>query len=405
MLLAAVGVLHKPAAAQIWLGLGYDGLSQEYFLTVIDTTFLTPDSVDQLRRTATAINEGEFSLRSRVGRNLSWDQTTSYGSVYWQHRSYLSAYTPRNKSIWAGLEYRLNLKTPHDTAEASAFSDFVFHEVRGRLQKQFSRFALGLKGSTELVNYPGAQDLAYDYRQYRGDLTFSRASDPVNYQEVTARFQRRHVSDSGNVSYNEAGADLGVGWGWGLWRAAAHLELAGRRYDDDRSGLDFNLARLRVNWNDDGVQARWPGILEVESYRYRSVASLLADFVRADIRQRRAFPLPGGWSPYLEPGLEYVWSAADEDYAEPRLIVGTELFRLDGWWASTDFGVAHRTYPTGSLSGFSDFWRVGVNVFVNGPITRRLALSILYTQDWEWHTQATDNISVLLLSAGLRYRI
>jgi hypothetical protein len=181
--------------------------------------------------------------------------------------------------------------------------------------------------------------------------------------------------------------------------------LAGRRYDDDRSGLDYNLARVRVHWNDDGIQARWPGILEVESYRYQSAASLLADFVRTDIRQRRAFPLPGGWSPYLEPGFEYVWSAADEDYAEPRLILGTELFRLDGWWASTDAGLARRTYPTGSLSGFSNFWRVGVNVFINGPITRRLALNILYTQDWEWHTEGSDNISVLLLSAGLRYRI
>lgn len=53
----------------------------------------------------------------------------------------------------------------------------------------------------------------------------------------------------------------------------------------------------------------------------------------------------------------------------------------------------------------SDYWRFGVNLFVDGPITRRLALNIMYTQDWEWHTEAGDDLSVLLLSAGLRYRI
>lgn len=393
------------AKSQVWLGLGYDGVSQAYFLSVINTTLLTPDSILQLKRTASAVNEGQMSLRTRLGTQVSWDQTTAASSRYWQHRTTLAAYTSRKRSAWGGVEYRLNFKKPHEEAEASPYSDYVFQELHGRLQKQFSNIGLGLRGVAESVHYPHAQDFAYNYGQFRGEFRLSHASDPVHFQELTAKYVRRNVPDSARVSYREAGVNLGLGWGIGSWRAAATMELADRRYDSPEAGYDYSVARLRTNWNDDGIQARWPGLLEVETYQYRSVVSLLADFVRADFRQRRAFPLPGGWSPFLEPGVELVSSAVDEDYYEPRLVTGTELFRLDGWWAQADVSAGYRTYPYGDVSGFTDYWRLGVNFFLDGPLTRRLALNVMYTQDWEWHTEVGDDLSVLLLSAGLRYRI
>jgi hypothetical protein len=396
---------YEVAHAQVWLGLGYDGVSQAYFLSVADTSLLTPDSVLQLERTASAINEGQASLRTRVGSQLSWDQTTAYSSTYWQHRTTLAAYSPRDRSAWGGLEYRLNVKKPHEAAETSPYSDYLFQELHGRLQKQFSGFGMGLRGVLESVYYPHAQDFAYDYNQFRGEWKVSRASDPIHYQELAVLYQRRIVPDSARVSYRDAGVNVGVGWSVWAWRADAVLELSDRRYDSPEAGYDYGLARLRANWNDDGIQARWPGLLEVETYQYHSAVSILADFARVDFRQRRAFPLSGGWSPFVEPGVELVRSAVDEDYYEPRLVTGTELFRLDGWWAQADVGAGHRWYPNGDLAGFSDYWRLTTNLFVDGPLTRRLALTIMYTQDWEWHTETADDMSVLLLSAGLRYKL
>ena len=48
---------------------------------------------------------------------------------------------------------------------------------------------------------------------------------------------------------------------------------------------------------------------------------------------------------------------------------------------------------------------MGANLFVDGPITRHLSFNLMYTQDWEWHTQSADDLKVLLISAALRYRI
>lgn len=406
-LVAVAALLISPDRlhAQVWLGLGYDGVSQAYFLSIADTSLLTPDSVLELKRTASAINEGLLSLRTRVGSQLNWDQTTAASSRYWQHRTTLAAYSSRNRSAWGGVEYRLNLKKPYEVTETSPYSDYLFQELHGRLQKQFSNVGMGLRGVLESVHYPHAQDFSYDYSQFRGEWKLSHASSPLHYQEISAIYRRRMVPDSARVSYGEAGLLAGLGWSMGSWRADAALELSERRYDVTEAGYDYQLARLRTNWNDDGIQARWPGLLEIETYQYRSAISLLADFTRADLRQRRAFPLSGGWLPFVEPGVELVSSAVDEDYYEPRLVVGTELFRLDGWWAQADAGTGHRTYPNGDIAGFTDYWNLELNLLLDGPITRRLSLNVLYSQDWEWHTQTSDDISVLLLSAALRYRL
>ena len=107
-----------------------------------------------------------------------------------------------------------------------------------------------------------------------------RASAPLHFQEATLFVIRRNVPDSARVSYRELGLNLGMGWTMGLWRAGTALEIADRRYDSDLSGLDYGAVRLRANWNDDGIRARWPGLLEVEGYHYHDRASLLADFLR-----------------------------------------------------------------------------------------------------------------------------
>jgi len=395
-----------PAAiAQVWLGVGYDGVSQEFFLTTIDTSGQSADVIEEFRRTATSINEEQVLLRTRVGRLLIWDQTTALTSLYWQHRTSLLAYTDRGGRTWGGLEYRFNMKRPHTERETGAFSNFVFQEIRGTLERRFGSAAVRLRGIGELVHYPEPGLLTYDYRQFRGEVQIGRSTEPLHFQEATVLLIRRDVPDSARFSYLEAGLNLGMGWTMGLWRAGVALEFADRRYDLDQTGLDHGAIRLHANWNDDGLQARWPGLLEVEGYHYHDRTSLLSDFLRLEFRQRRAFPLSRGWTPYIEPGVESVWSAVDEDYLEPRMAIGTELFTLRGWWASAEARVGHRNYPNGSISGLTDFWRLGFNLFFDAPLWPRVTLNVVYTQDWEWHSEISDNLSLFLLSAGIRYRM
>jgi hypothetical protein len=406
LFLLVVGVVLTGAAAeaQVWVGVGYDGISQAYYLETIDTTLVSPDSLDQLRLTATAINEGQVFLRTRIGSKLSWDQTTAATSLYWHHRSLVAARTSRLRPTWTFVEYRLDLKYPHRSTDTSPFANFRVHEFHGEVGRRFGRSSLRFIGRGEFVFYPDPQELAYDYRQFRGELRFSHIDDPVHYRQAGIRFLRREVPDSSRITYLEAGGQLGLGWSIGWWRLQASLEGVRRTYDVPEAGLDHNVLRLYANWSDDGVRALWPGLLEVEVWDYRSALSVLEDYMRVDLRQRRFLPLAGSWTPFVEPGLEAVFSRADEGYLEPRAVVGTEFFRAEGWWANVDLGLGYRDYEDPVLTGMTDHWRFAINVMVDGPIWPRVRFNLLYTQDWEWHAAVTDNITVVLLSAGVKYR-
>jgi hypothetical protein len=48
---------------------------------------------------------------------------------------------------------------------------------------------------------------------------------------------------------------------------------------------------------------------------------------------------------------------------------------------------------------------IGQGAIGKHKLQGRLTPNILYTQDWAWHTEHGEDLSVLLLSAGQRYRI
>lgn len=409
-LLCIVALLTLPTQAahgQVWLGMGYDAISQEYFLVTADTALLTPDSVTTLKQTATALNEGQLSLRTRLGQSSGWDQTTAFTDLYWHHNTTLVLKSPRRRPLRGRVQYRLNAKGPHKDRieETSPLSNYRIHEFLAEGEQRFGSTSVRLRAQSEAIRYPDPHELAYDYNQGKLELRVSHAPTAVSYRELTGSVKRREVPDSGRVSYNEAYGRFGLGWGTGGWRMSAAIEGARRAYDVADAGLDHSVVRLRADWSDNGFPARWIGAMELEGYEYDDTLSVLSDFLRMDVRQRHQFPVNSKWTPFVEPAVEFVYSRADDAYVEPRTSLGTEFFRLDGWWANADVVVGYRDYEQAELEGRSDYWRFGLNLLVDGPITKQVSFSLLYSQEWERHVEGSDNFTVVLLSAGLKYRL
>ena len=407
--LVCIGLLiARPAetVAQVWLGVGYDAISQEYFLVTADTSLLTPDSLTTLRQTAIALNEGQFSLRTRLGQASGWDQTTSITDLYWQHHTTLVYRSPRSRRFRSRLQYTFNAKGVREgrQVETSPLSNYRNHRFLAEAEQRFGRTSVRLRLRGEAVRYPDPQELAYDYDQGKVEMRVVRATSAVSYRELTGSFRKRVVPDSSRVSYAETLGRFALGFSAGGWRFGATLEGMRREYDDADAGLDHNIIRIRADWMDDGITARWPGILELEHYNYVSSASILSDFLRLDLRQRHQVPLGMMWTPFIEPGLELVRAPDDENYFEPRVTLGTEFFRLDGWWANADVVLGYRSYDQVQLDALTDYWRIGLNLLLDGPITHRVSLNLLFSQEWERHLEQADNFSVVLLSAGLKYR-
>lgn len=393
--------------AQVWLGLGYDAISQEYFLITADTTNITPDSLATLRQTAIALDEGQFSLRTRLGQTSGWDQTTSITDLYWQHHTTLVYRSARNRPFRGRLQYTLNAKGVREDqeVETSPLSSYRVHQFLAEGDQRFGKTSVRLRLQGEAVRYPDPQELAYDYDQGKVELRVMHSTSAASYREITGSIRKRQVPDSSRVSYREAFGRFALGWGTAGWRFSAALEGLRREYDVADAGLDHNTIRVRADWVDNGITARWIGSVEMEQYDYFSSVSILSDILRMDIRQRYQVPLNLVWTPFVEPGLEFVHAPGDDDYFEPRVTLGTEFFRLDGWWANADVVLGYRNYNQVELDALTDYWRIGLNLLVDGPITSRVSLNLFYSQEWERHTEQIDNFSVVLFSAGLKYRL
>ena len=107
-----------------------------------------------------------------------------------------------------------------------------------------------------------------------------------------------------------------------------------------------------------------------------------------------------------QPGVERYASDAAEDYWEPRVSVGGEYMNFGGVMATGDVSLGRRRYDDGvnDLLG-SDYWRLTVDVLVDGPVWGKVTASVLVSQDWEWHESSSDDMSVTLVSVGVRYRL
>lgn len=394
--------------AQLWIGTGFDGMSQQYYLETTDSLGIPPESLAVLRQPLADVNEGRLWMRTRVGDHLSWDQTTALTSLSWQHRTTLTAKSDRMKRTRGRLEYRLNWKSPHETDETDVLSNFSVHEAEAEGEHRFGRMALRVDGHGEWVHYPDPGELAYDYQHYRGSVRLTHTSDLYHYREGKLTLTRRLVPDSARVSYEEASGQFALGFTAADLTFDSRLEGAARRYDDDLAHLDFEVGRWQLTWRDLEYPARWSGTLEAEGYHYRDTASPVTDFMRVIARPRRAFPLGSGWSPFVEPGLEVLFAETDvidENYVEPRLALGSDYFNLDGWWGSADISTSYRNYRGADEDGLTDYWRFGINLFVDGRLTRNLSVNLLLAQDWEWHANSANDISVTLFTTGLSYKI
>jgi hypothetical protein len=329
-------------------------------------------------------------------------------TLSWQHRTALAVTSDRGRKTRGTLEYRLNWKSPHDSNEPGLLSNFAVHEAQAVGEHKFGNYALRVDGRGEWVHYPDPGELAYDYSHYRGSVKLYHGSDLYHYREWRLALARRDVADSGRASHREAAGHFNLGFTIGDFAFDAAFQGADRRYDTDLAHIDFAVGRARLDWRDSGFPARWSGTVEAEGYNYFHPESPVSDFTRMSVRPRRAFPVGANWSPFIEPGLEAVFAdvdLTDDNYFEPRLVLGSNYFSLDGWWASGDVGVSYRDYRAKDQEGLTDYWRFGVNLLVDGRLSRNLTWNLLLAQDWEWHGNSSDDISVTLFTTGLSYRI
>ena len=390
-------------------GLGYDFISQRYFLdslvgsatdTFLQQWALTTDYVNDFkgildfRYKPSGARGPDFRARYEQTSELARARFSStwrkYGSTAsWQGRAELDWRDRFSGSMHGGDNYLL----------ASG-------DLGGRIALQEHWAARG-KLSGELVNFRGVTGYAYDYYKVTGKLGLERSLGLLSAVAVDGFVTTRQVADSQTLSYTSIGGEGSLMGFSGSSEYDLYLRLERKNYDrpdlrDDYTCLNGS-SHLRL---DLGGKFLLESNGMVDWLWFNPEDSLNNDYFRGRLW------LGGGmdWQkltvavgPEIEVLDDKVKSGlGGESYFEAGGKLAVDCLLPGKLFASVEAATGRRNIED-EADYLSDFTYQRASLLADWSINPRLSLNLMGAAEWEWHDQSSDNSRLLLVSSSLTY--
>ncbi|MFH1687899.1 MAG: hypothetical protein ABIJ61_08960 [bacterium] len=390
-------------------GLGYELLSQEYFLdsaavTDTDSTLtnwsLTTNYLDELKGQLTVRYVAPNSRRFETG--LNYEQTKEFirGRLDIRHRLELGSHQ---------LEWQGELEARQRYRGEAAFGDsYLQGWARTKWTMPLSS-TLDWQTFAKLnaVRFKDPADYNYNHRRLTLRSGLQKIFDNFSMADAAVYVTQRQVPDSSSLNY------LAIGLDWSLlgFYTAGEVDFLGliesKNYElpdgrDDHWRLDIDgRNRVRVA---DLVFAKQT--IEVEIMRYTGGSFINTDYSRLGL----AALIGLDWNSLevgLGPSCEWLRQNPDttldaEDYLElaahaqiDLLLPGSALISLN-----SESGRRKLEFPTDFQSSFY-FERLSLIGDVS--FSEHLGYTLLFSSEWEWHDRETDNATLYLLSTNLTW--
>ncbi len=390
-------------------GIGYDFLSQEYFLdsaaqsgvdSVLTDWSLRTDYLDDVKGmlsfTVLPLNDRSLELTTRYEQtsdffrlkfrgdaraNLGKSRLDLNGELDWRHRhngeatfgdSYLFGYS------------RAKLAVPVNESVKSIF------EVRG-----------------EFVEFDSVTATSFNYYKVGGKIGFEKLFKNFSFGDVKAKFSTRQAPDSSAMNYVNFGIE---GSYFGFY---------------NQGDIDFYVNVERKDYNlIDGRNDFWKYELEGRNkvrMGERYFTSQEIDFelteydpndpVNLDYYVLELTLLAGFESRVLTigvgPEIEALHEDKDDfmvsgDYFEAGGKVEVDVLKGSRLFVSTESVLGYRDLKDNDEL-ITDYTYERVNVIGNAMIFKGLRFNILFSAEWEWHQIPTNDSKIFLLSSSLSY--
>lgn len=395
-------------------GLGYEFISQEFFLDSLTQTGVDSlTTITSLKTTYLDDIKGQLSLRytSADHRRLDLTGTLEQTPDVFRFRT-TSDYRPtwgKLKIDWNGeLDWRQGVS---DSADAG--DSYILGYGKARFVLPISSggsTSLWWQVRSEVIRFDSGGDYNLDYSRWGGKVGLSRSMTDFSTLSVNGFVSARFVADSSELDYRDYGLEssyLGFKAGSTL-DLYARLEKKDYRQpdnEDDYLGLEVNVRHKFT------VKERWflRQDLDLEALYFDQ-----PDFVNRDYR-RLKLVLQGGLQAgdlalALGPHMELLGESPDqdealasgEDYFEGGIRANIDYFRpnLFGLLEST---MGHRNiYSSADLQ--SDFVFHRLNVVFDWRFWGTVGVNALVSAEWEWHEDRSENSQLYLVSTWLTCR-
>ncbi len=395
----------------IRVGLGYDFVSQEYFLNSyrydtllitdpITTTLLTKDYLDD--------KKGLIYIKFKPDT-----EKTDYFEVGWEQTPSIYRAVGRGKfgiqNEYDRLEAELNFELKERySGTADAGENLSVLDGRLRYRKKLSNYAeTNLKIFGENVNFDSTGELVYNYSRFGAQAGFSIFTKDFSSFYFSARVEKRNVPDSANIDYTMFRLNLGYFGSMPGGNISSEIALESKDYNyfDDRD--DYFLATFYNNYRIDLSYSDFlKAIFDLDYFDYRSAEYLNSDYVllKGGLLYGRNFDQ---FSFTLGPKMEALTLQSefenDDDYIEFMAFAGLDFLQSAGIFWMFENQIGSRKYQR-NPDYYSDFLFDRLSLIGTAKIIGNLSLDLLFSAEWEWHEIDSDDTRLYLLSTSLNYK-
>lgn len=393
------------------VGIGYDQISQGYYLTVIDTLTIDEDSITSLKQTSDDINA------VRLKTLVDWTRQVGRRGVFnLNNLSLISGDDLKNNlelSYRIGalrLENHLDIRAVWDVDDANS-AGYVTNSLTGKLRPRIGNsLFLVARNSFDIVRYDGSDQFSFDYNYNRFSIGIEKEFGFTDLIALAYRNDQRVVSDSTRLNYSRHRILFDLSWSPSF-----------------TFSFDMNNEIMRILSNkENNYDDAWEDYLETEltfrptfdwkfaiENRFEYTTFDSQDFVNFDYIYNTSELsasrfLSTNLELFVKPSAAMFWSRyeeyQDQDYQQFAMEYGFDLSIGDRLWVDISHKFGRRDYTGDTYGLYTDYTLNQFNLLGDLKIYGGLTLSGIVSIDWENHDLSEDNNSLSLISAGLDYR-
>ena len=396
---------------RLTVGLGYDQITQGYYLSQIDTLAVDEDSLIYLKQTSDALDD--IRLKTR----FEWSAPglkTGYFKV--DNLTYLSDEDLRNSLVLSfksgplTLENDFHARGVWDEGETSR-RGYLTNAITGRFKPELSDdFFLILKNSFELVRHDGSGDYDFDYNYNKLSVGFEKEFGWTDLIALTYRNDIRVVNDSTRLNYTRHRALFELNWS-PTFDISIELENELMRIESDKEDdLDDGWEELIEGKATVHLGDKWKtglrNLFEYVAYDSQDVVNF--DYLYNTTELSISRSLATYSEIFVKPSAllfssKYI-EFEQQNYEQYALEYGFDISSGDWLWLSVSHKIGRRDYRHEADEFYTDYLLNQLNLMGDLKILANVRLNTILSIDWEDHELVGDDNNLSLFSIGVDYR-
>jgi len=409
--LILAGGYHISEAAGFYYkaGIGYDFISQEYFLdsasqaaadSLLTEWSLKTNYLDDVKGFlslgVSPLADGALRLTSK------YEQTSDFFRLKFLGDSRTKIGSSRLDVI-AEVDWR-----KRHNGSAGFGDSYVFGYSRTKLSLPLSVDVKGIvQLNGEFVDFDSVSETSYNFYRIGGKVGLEKIFENFSFADLKLSFLTRQVPDSLSLNYVDFGLEGSV---FGLYDQG-EADLFGRLSRKDYNMLDGrnDFWRLELDGRNKVRMAENSFTrqeIEFDATDYDPNDPVNLDYTRLELTVLAGYEntnLSVGFGPRFASfhEAEDVF-AISENYFDIGAVIDFDFIKAGKAFVSVESVIGRRDIRD-NTELLTDHTFEQLNIIGDIKFLRRLSLNLFFSAEWEWHEISTNNTEIYLLSSSLAY--